>query len=60
MIQWTPELQVVRFVKVGLVDDLLNILLCYTRKAPNIDCLILTNNLLTDSSIDMLVNYFKS
>ena len=47
-------------MKVGLMDDLLNILLCYTRKAINIDSLILTNNLLTDSSIDMLLNYFKS
>lgn len=60
MISWQSELEVIRFVKVSLTDDHLNILLPYLRKADALDSLVLTNNLLTDGCLDILVNYFSS
>ena len=60
MLTWKADLEIVKLVKVNLTDEHLNILLPYLRKADRLDSLVITNNLLTDSCLDILVNYFHS
>jgi hypothetical protein len=44
-------------VKSGLTDEHLNIMLNYIRKYKSINTLVVTNNLLTDESLKMLLNF---
>ena len=59
MLEWHNELQIVKFVKTGLTDQHLNIMLGYIRKISSINTLVLTNNLLTDEGLKILLNFVK-
>lgn len=50
----------IKFVKVGLTDDHLNMLLSFVRHAQNLECLVVTNNVLTDGCLEMLCRYFNT
>lgn len=60
MLKWDNEVQIIKLVKVGLTDDHLNMLMNYLKKAEKVECLVITNNLLTDQSLGILEKYFRT
>lgn len=59
MVQWNPRIEVVKFVKVGLTDENFNLLLCSIEKADKVSTLVVSNNTLTEVSLQILLNFSK-
>lgn len=59
MLNWHAELEVVKFVKIGLTDEHLSILLSFLNRSEKVETLVVTNNLLTDSCLDVLSSHFS-
>lgn len=59
MLKWTPRVELVKFVKVGLTDENFNLLLCFIAKAERVASLVVSNNYLTDQSLMTLANFCR-
>lgn len=59
MLKWTPRVELVKFVKVGLTDQNFNLLLCFIVKAERVTSVVVSNNHLTDESMSTLLNFCR-
>lgn len=57
---WSSRVEILKFVKCGLQDEQLNVLLNFVLRNAGVHTLVVSNNQLTDDSVDMLLEFFSA
>jgi len=59
MVKWNEHIEIVKFIGVDLTDENFNLLLCSVEKFKNVTTLVVSNNHLTDVSLQILLNFSR-